>query len=135
MEVSLSSRAAPPLKRPSGFASTTVPVALAPAGMRTLPSRSTGLATVAEKLCPGWLIFEPTDSPSRTVITAPAGITAGAASGLAFSVLAVCPLSELIAPPAPAPELVSVELGLLELGLLAESVEGVLLQPSSTSEK
>ncbi|PYV89384.1 MAG: hypothetical protein DMG90_11480 [Acidobacteria bacterium] len=52
-ESSLSRRTAPPLNRPRGLASTTVPVALAPDGITTLPSTSTGAATVAENDCPG----------------------------------------------------------------------------------
>jgi len=30
------------------------------------------------KVCPAWLLFDPSDSPRRTVITVPAGITVGA---------------------------------------------------------
>src|SRR5207249_7516344 len=87
MEISLSCSTAPPLKRPSGLASTTVPEALAPEGITVLPSTSTGLATVAEKLWPGWLILDPTDSPSLTVIMVPVGTTTGftvSAFGWAF---------------------------------------------------
>ena len=39
-----------PLKRPRGFASTTVPVAAAPAGIAVLPSTETALANVAVKV-------------------------------------------------------------------------------------
>src|SRR5436305_3355061 len=64
---------APPLKCPMPCASTTVPRALAPAGMTSLPSTTTGSATVASKLWPGWLIFEPRASPKRTLSTVPSG--------------------------------------------------------------
>src|SRR2546425_4757345 len=86
IEVSFSCSEAPPLKRPSGFASTTVPVAVAPEGITVLPAISTGVATVAEKLCPGSLIFDPTDCSSRTVIIVPAGMTTDfAGSGFVFA--------------------------------------------------
>ncbi|PYX09758.1 MAG: hypothetical protein DMG88_04680 [Acidobacteria bacterium] len=86
MEVSFSLSNAPPLKRPSGLASTTVPVALVSAGITVLPATSTGLVTVAEKLCPASLIFDPTACPSRTVIIVPAGMTTDfAGSGFAFA--------------------------------------------------
>src|SRR6266481_8819127 len=49
IEVSLSSRIAPPLNLPKGFASTTVPRADAPAGITVLPSIVTGEASVALK--------------------------------------------------------------------------------------
>src|SRR5207247_10611621 len=66
--------------------STTVPVAVAPEGITVLPAISTGVATVAEKLCPGSLIFDPTDCPSRTVIIVPAGMTTDfAGSGFVFA--------------------------------------------------
>src|SRR5262249_15531445 len=67
IEFNLTCKTAPPLKRPSGLASTTVPDASAPAGITALPLTSTGLLSVALKLCPGWLILEPIACPSRTV--------------------------------------------------------------------
>src|SRR5690242_13576376 len=74
---------APPLKRPSGCAATTVPVALEPSGITTVPPTSTGRATVAEKLSPDWLILDPNCCAVRTVITVPAGIVIGVASAAA----------------------------------------------------
>src|SRR5438105_3253591 len=68
-----SRRRAPPLKRPSGTASATTPLAVAPAGITTLPALSTGSATVALNSSPELLIFELTALPSRTVIAVPAG--------------------------------------------------------------
>ena len=47
IEFSRSSSKAPPLNRPKGFASTTVPLADAPAGITVLPSTLTGEARVA----------------------------------------------------------------------------------------
>src|SRR5450631_4438514 len=44
---------APPLKRPRGLASTTVPEAAAPAGIAVLPSTVTALAKAAVKVWPG----------------------------------------------------------------------------------
>ena len=76
-DVSFNDRAAPPLKRPSGAACTTVPVTVEPEGIAVLPSTSTDVATVPEKACPDWLAFEPSVSPSRTVSTVPAGTTMG----------------------------------------------------------
>src|SRR5215813_4877791 len=73
----VSSREAPPLKRPAGLASFTRPVARAPLGIQTLPSTSMGAFTVAEKFCPGRLILDPTDSSKTTVITVSAGTTTG----------------------------------------------------------
>src|SRR5690348_13672474 len=75
---------APPLNRPRGAASATVPVAAAPAGITVLPATSTGFATVAEKLSPAWLVFDPTAWPSRTVMTVSAGTTMGFASAAWF---------------------------------------------------
>src|SRR5579884_237282 len=75
---------APPLKRPRGAASATVPEAEAPAGMTALPSTSTGFATVAVKLSPELLIFDPTACARRTVMTVSAGITIGLSSAAGF---------------------------------------------------
>jgi len=75
--VSFNDKTAPPLKRPSGAACTTVPVTVEPEGIAVLPSTSTDVATVPEKACPDWLAFEPSVSPSRTVSTVPAGTTTG----------------------------------------------------------
>src|SRR5580700_572302 len=76
-EFSRKDRLAPPAKRPRGLASTTVPLTLAPAGIAVLPPTATESATVPEKLCPAWLILDPTDSPRRTVTAVPAGTTIG----------------------------------------------------------
>src|SRR5216684_5976289 len=81
MLTSVSSSDAPPLKRPAGLASFTMPVARAPFGMATLPSTSTGSRTVAEKFCPGVLILEPTRSSNTTEITVSAGTTSGRGRG------------------------------------------------------
>ena len=50
----------------------TWPTAADPAGIRTLPSISTGSATLALKLSPLLLILEPTAWPNRTVNVIPA---------------------------------------------------------------
>src|SRR6202158_3615742 len=81
IEFSLSSRIAPPLNLPKGFASTTVPRANAPAGITVFPSTVTGEARVALKDCPVELIFDPKDSPSLTVSVVPAGTTRGCGAG------------------------------------------------------
>ncbi|HCT61067.1 MAG TPA: hypothetical protein DGA22_09345 [Acidobacterium sp.] len=76
-------RTAPPLKRPSGFASSTAPSARAPRGTTTLPLESViAFSTVALKVSPLWLIFEPRSWLMRTRISRPAGITcAGGGEG------------------------------------------------------
>src|SRR4051812_27185272 len=74
MEVRAIFRNAPPLKWPRPFASTTVPCASAPAGMTSLLSTTTGSARVASKSWPGWLVFEPSVSPKRTLTIVPAGM-------------------------------------------------------------
>src|ERR1700751_2419737 len=66
-----------PLTLPLALASTTVPWAADPAGIAVLPSTATGLATVAEKLSPVELVFDPSACATRTVMTVPAGITRG----------------------------------------------------------
>src|ERR1019366_6729985 len=104
MDVSCNCRRAPPAKWPRGCASTTVPEALAPAGMATLPATSTGLARVAEKLWPGWLILEPTAWPRRTVSCAPAGTVMGSvlvAGGVVLDELSAAVLPESVEPLAP----------------------------------
>ncbi len=99
IEVNRNCSEAPPLKRPSGLASTTVPDALAPAGIAVLPSTETGLAKVAVKVSPGELILEPTDCPRRTVNTVPAGTTkALGASGFMLDI-AVLDMAEPEPPP------------------------------------
>ena len=65
--------AAPPLKRPCGAASTTLPDASAPAGTTIVPFTSIGFAKVAPKRSPLALIFDPTAFASRTVTIVPAG--------------------------------------------------------------
>src|ERR1051326_4366084 len=72
---------APPLKRPAAFASFTIPVACAPLGIAVFPSTSTGALTVAEKFCPGVLVFEPIASSNTTAITVSAGTTIGFGRG------------------------------------------------------
>src|SRR5256885_2292112 len=90
-------RRAPPLNRPRGCAATTVPCAVEPEGITTLPFTCTGCATVAENPCPSWLLFELSVSPRRTVITVPAGTVRAALDGLAgcaallFLVVALVP--------------------------------------------
>src|ERR1700730_11347607 len=81
IEFNLSSRIAPPLNLPKGFASTTVPRANAPAGITVFPSTVTGEARVALNDCPVELIFDPKDSPSLTVRVVPAGTTKGCGAG------------------------------------------------------
>ena len=81
IEVSLSSREAPPLNLPKGFASTTVPRAEAPAGITALPSTVTAEARVPLKESPGELIFDPTEFPSLTVRVVPSGMTTDCGSG------------------------------------------------------
>ena len=66
-------RTAPPLKRPWGTASMTLPSTSAPLGSTTLPPDSTGVAIVALKWSPVLLVFEPWVLASRTVRTVPAG--------------------------------------------------------------
>src|SRR6266550_1640155 len=70
-----------PLNLPAGCAATTVPDAVAPAGMTVLPPTSTGVARVAEKDWPGSLSLELSVSPRRTVSVVPAGMTIGSAAG------------------------------------------------------
>jgi len=94
IEVNFNCSDAPPLKRPSGLASTTVPEAEAPAGIAVLPSTETALAKVAEKVCPGELILEPTASPRRTVRTVPAGTTKGFGGSGFMLVIAVFDMAE-----------------------------------------
>jgi hypothetical protein len=134
IEVRRNCSEAPPLKRPSGFASTTVPEAAAPEGIAVLPSTTTGLARVAAKVCPGELILEPTVCPSRTVYTVPAGTTRGfAGSGFIFDI-AVLDIGE---PEPPASPLGAAELLLsLEDGEALESGGAAgLLQPSTANDK
>src|SRR5581483_2621534 len=81
MLVRVSSRAAPPLKRPAGFASFTMPVAGAPLGITTLPSTSTGSSTVAEKVWPDVAVLELRASSVTTAIFVSAGTTMGSETG------------------------------------------------------
>jgi len=134
IEVNRSCSEAPPLKRPSGLASTTTPDADAPAGIAVLPSTETGLAKVAVKVWPGELIFEPTDCPRRTVKTVPAGTTKGfGASGFMLDI-AVFDMAEPEPPPDP-PLLLSLDDG----DEVEEEVESAgaagLLQPSRAKDK
>lgn len=138
IEVNRTCSEAPPLKRPRGLASTTVPEAAAPAGIAVLPSTVTALAKVAVKVWPGELILEPTDCPRRTVNTVPAGTTKGfGASGFMLDI-AVFDMAE--------PELEVFPLGAAELLLASlddgdeeEEVESAgaagLLQPSRANDK
>src|ERR1700739_854766 len=77
-----------PLNRPRDFADTTVPDAGAPARTTVRPSTIIGSATVALKLCPGWLIFDPNGCASDTRIRVPAGMSSGA--GGSSGVAAAC---------------------------------------------
>ena len=141
IEVKRNCREAPPLKRPSGLASTTVPEAAAPAGIAVLPSTETGLARVAVKVWPGELILEPTACPSRTVNTVPAGTTKALdASGFMFDIAVLDiaepePLPEegfAIFPPDAAEPLLSLEAPVEEF----ESAGAAgLLQPSRAKDK
>src|SRR6266478_7810702 len=70
-------RTAPPLKRPWGTASATLPSTSAPWGSTTLPPDSTGVVIVALKWSPVLLVFDPTVLASRTVRTVPAGRVTG----------------------------------------------------------
>src|ERR1700730_16422165 len=96
MLVRVNSSDAPPLKRPAGLASFTMPEARAPFGMASLPSTSTGSRTAAGQVCPGGLVFEPTGSSSTTEITVSAGTTIGFGRGgasLTAGLLEVAPES------------------------------------------
>src|SRR5579862_7539397 len=130
IEVSRTSSEAAPLKRPRGLASTTVPATLAPAGIAVRPSIVIGLATVAVKVWPAVLIFDPSASASRTVSTVPAGTINGlGGSGLGSAFMAVLDIAEFdiadpealfdIAEPLPAP-LLSLEPELAEFPLGAD---------------
>src|SRR6266581_4593733 len=77
MELRVSCSRAPPLKRPKGAASVTIPLAALPTGITTLPSACTGWATVALKVSPLLLILDPTERPKRTVMMVPAGSATG----------------------------------------------------------
>lgn len=81
IEVSLIVSTAPPLNLPSGLASTTVPLAEEPLGRMVLPSTETFEASVAVKLSPTELIFDPTALPSLTVNVVPEGTTTGCGAG------------------------------------------------------
>src|SRR5579883_1496396 len=111
-----------PLNLPAACAATTVPVAVAPAGIAGLPSTSTGLTRLAVKVWPGWLSLELKVSPNRTVSVAPLGTTRAARAASDF-------MAEL--PPAmPPPELPGVA-GLPELAALPVSLPGGLLLQAS----
>src|SRR5512132_3078415 len=73
---------APPLKRPSGLASATVPVTVDPAGTTTCPLTVTGSTTVPEKESPELFLLELSVSPSRIVMCSPAGTVVVAAAVL-----------------------------------------------------
>src|ERR1700682_19719 len=81
MLVSVSSNAAPPLKRPAGLASTTLPVNRAPFGIAVFPSTSIASLKLASNFWPGWLIFDPTGSSRTTAINVSAGTTMGRGRG------------------------------------------------------
>src|SRR5450759_279065 len=76
---------APPLKRPNGLASVTVPAAVAPGGITTRPLTETGWATVPEKLSPELLRLELSVSPRRITMGSPAG------TGVAEAVMGSAP--------------------------------------------
>jgi len=138
IEFSRNCSEAPPLKRPRGFASTTVPLAAAPAGIAVLPSTETGLASVAVKVSPAELIFEPTACPRRTVKTVPAGtIKARAGSGFMFDI-AVLDMADPVPPLGAGEEvLLSLDAGaVLEEGEELESAGAAgLLQPTRAKAK
>src|SRR5512146_1350180 len=98
MLLRITRRRAPPLKRPSGAASATVPEAVAPWGITTWPLTATGWATVALNESPLLLILEPTAWPRRTVIAWPAGISATAGVLAASLPLAAPPLGAALSP-------------------------------------
>jgi len=58
------------LNLPAAWAATTLPVAVAPAGITVLPSTSTGVTTEAVKVCPVDCLSNQV-SPRRTVRTVP----------------------------------------------------------------
>src|ERR1700693_3986689 len=151
IEVNRNCNTAPPLNRPRGFASSTVPAAAAPVGITVLPSTASGLASVAVKLWPGALILEPTACPRRTVSTVPAG-TINGFGGSGFAIDFIFDIFDMVAPqllfdvPGPA-LLLGAELAVLSVGAAGagallllfefETLEsaGLLLQPSTKKDR
>src|SRR6185437_3665991 len=72
---------APPFKRPAGAAVTTVPTALAPAGITLRPLIVTGAASEASKRSPSLLSLVLIAWSRVTVSVVPAGTTIGAGAG------------------------------------------------------
>jgi hypothetical protein len=145
IEVRRSCNDAPPLNRPSGLASTTVPEALAPEAIAVFPSTTTGLATVAVKVSPGELSFEPTVWPRRTVITVPAGTTRGFGASCFMFAISVLDMAEpgllsadelaMFPPGADEGLLLSLEAGAVVLGEFESGGAAGLLQPSRANDK
>jgi len=108
-------------------------VADAPAGIAVLPSTATGLATVAVKVSPDELIFEPTAWPKRTVSIVPAGTTkAFGASGLgADFIFDIFDIAE----PESAVRLFGAVDAVLSLEFDAVESAGLRLQPSTVKER
>jgi hypothetical protein len=109
-----------------------MPEADAPAGITVLPSTSTGVATVAVKVWPAVLIFDPTALASRTVSTVPAGTTTGlGASACGFDIAE----PELFSAPAAGAALLSP--GAVDSGAGPEELgsDVLLLQPSTTKDR
>src|SRR6478609_903815 len=106
------------------LASTTVPRAAAPFSITVFSSTTTGSATVAEKPCPELLLLELRVSPSRTVITVPAGMVMICFTGLLATGLPSAVLLPAAAPPGPPAA---------ALGLSVEDagVAGWLVQPKT----
>src|ERR1043166_2997768 len=129
MDCNVNCSNAPPANLPRGFASTTVPSTLAPAGMATSPLTSTGFASVPPKLWPCWLSLEPTASARRMVSTLPEGTVTLAGTGGAERAF-VIPVSVL--PCAPELSLVCAELSLCNwLGLLLHPVTSIAANASA----
>jgi len=63
------------------LASVTVPAIEEVVGIMVVPLRDTDLATVAEKVSPGLLVFELNVPPRRTDNVVPAGTTIGGGGG------------------------------------------------------
>jgi len=119
-EFSRTSSNAPPLKWPIALASTTVPRAAAPLSITVFPSTTTGSATVAANPCPELLLLELSVSPSRTVITVPAGIVMVCLTGLLAAGL---PSATLLPAASPLP------LAALGFSVDDAGVAGLLAQP------
>src|SRR5579883_50001 len=90
-DVRVIANSAAPLKRPADFALVTSPDTLDPAGMTVSPPTTTGSTRLPVKLCPLWLILDPTASVRRTRRTVPAGTIFGlGGAGLSAGALSAC---------------------------------------------